>query len=128
MTSFVHSGRVYALIGPQAISQQDLAGILSRVSGKDIAYRHLGYEEYAGLIAQEMGMPAEAARSFLSMNYTIEEGRSRRQPVPLAKQERIIRDQRAWILSACRPKLLLLLVFLACVDMIEVVEVGLASV
>jgi NAD(P)H dehydrogenase (quinone) len=72
---YYHAGKVYVLSGPKAISQADLAEILSRIGGTEIPYKHVSYDEYKSLLGRTMDMPEQAAEAFMSMNRAIEEGR-----------------------------------------------------
>ncbi|MBD3314233.1 MAG: NAD(P)H-binding protein [Chitinivibrionales bacterium] len=70
-----HDRKVYVLTGPESLSQEDIAGVLSRVSAKNVEYRLVSEHEYVKHMANAMNMPVEAAAGFLGMTRAIEIGR-----------------------------------------------------
>lgn len=56
-----HENRVYELGGDEAFTLAELAGVISRESGKPVEYRDLPEEEYAGILAS-FGVPEPFAR------------------------------------------------------------------
>jgi len=56
-----HENRVYELGGDEALTLAELAGVISRESGKPVEYRNLPEDEYAGVLAS-FGVPEPFAR------------------------------------------------------------------
>lgn len=56
-----HENRVYELGGDEALTLSELAGVISRESGKPVEYRDLPEDEYAGVLAS-FGVPEPFAR------------------------------------------------------------------
>ena len=46
MTESGHEGKTYLTTGPEAISNQEIAGIMSKVTGRQVSYADLGPEHY----------------------------------------------------------------------------------
>ncbi|MFD3652156.1 NAD(P)H-binding protein [Streptomyces sp. NPDC058620] len=60
------------LTGPQALSYDDIAAVLTDVTGRTVTHRHLTYERMRDRLAAEM--PAEFAAMLAGMDRTIAEG------------------------------------------------------
>jgi NAD(P)H dehydrogenase (quinone) len=56
-----HAGKVYELAGDDAFTLSELAAEVSRLSGKNIAYRDLPEAEFAGVL-QQVGLPQPVAQ------------------------------------------------------------------
>lgn len=55
-----HENRIYELTGNEQYSYEEIAGLLSGLSGKAVPYQHVEPEEYADLLEQS-GLPAPVA-------------------------------------------------------------------
>lgn len=64
---------IYELAGDEAWTMTELAAELSRQVGKEVRYRNVPVEEYAGVFIQ-MGLPEARARQLASIDTSIEEG------------------------------------------------------
>ncbi|MER7468667.1 NAD(P)H-binding protein [Streptomyces sp. NPDC097981] len=60
------------LTGPESLSHDDIADILTQVSGRPVAHRHLTYEQMRDRLAAEM--PLEFAEMLAGMDRAIAEG------------------------------------------------------
>ncbi|MGW3209745.1 NmrA family NAD(P)-binding protein [Streptomyces sp. NPDC001135] len=60
------------LTGPETLSHDDIADVLTRVSGRSVVHRHLTYEQMRDRLAAEM--PVEFAAMLAGMDRTIAEG------------------------------------------------------
>ena len=65
-----HAGKTYELVGPQQLSYQDVAVILSRALGKDVPYQQLE----AGPFAEKIGLPAYFRDHCRETTKTLSEG------------------------------------------------------
>lgn len=54
-----HDGRSYALSGPAAITYEDIARILTRLTGRDVTYHDLSEDEFSRWMADEGRQPWE---------------------------------------------------------------------
>ena len=69
-----HEGQAYTLTGPEALTHDQLAGVLSGVLGRTITHVDLSPDEYLqGMLSS--GMPAELAQRMLDLERYIREGR-----------------------------------------------------
>lgn len=73
LTGSGHAGGVYELGGDQAFTMAELAAELSRQTGNDVAYRNLGVDEYAELLAS-FGLPEPAARTYADADRGVADG------------------------------------------------------
>lgn len=100
-----HAGRTYLLTGPEALSNMDVAAILSAEAGREIAYRPLS-EEQAREKWMSAGLPEWSANMLLGLARQVREGvtgmvtgavkhLSGRDPVPFRQFARDFR--RSWI-------------------------------
>jgi uncharacterized protein YbjT (DUF2867 family) len=55
-----HAGRTYRLTGPELITNDDVAGVLSRLLGRTITYRRLSFDEARDAMIRA-GVPAQIA-------------------------------------------------------------------
>jgi uncharacterized protein YbjT (DUF2867 family) len=55
-----HAGRTYRLTGPELITNDDVAGVLSRLLGRTITYRRLSFDEDRDAMIRA-GVPAQIA-------------------------------------------------------------------
>lgn len=62
LTSEGHQGKVYELAGDEAYTLEDLAGEVSRQTGKNIPYNNLPEKEYAKVLTS-LGLPADTAQA-----------------------------------------------------------------
>lgn len=58
-----HEGQAYLLTGPQALSYADLAGVYSRILGREVRWQEVSLEEARDSM-REAGMPEELAVGF----------------------------------------------------------------
>ena len=68
-----HEGRAYALTGPEALTNEQIAGILSRVSGREIRYVDLPPAELRKALVGA-GMPEWSADALLDLQRLYREG------------------------------------------------------
>ncbi|MEI2297624.1 SDR family oxidoreductase [Ensifer sp. MJa1] len=73
LTSNAFNGRAFNLTGPEALSYDEAAAILSRVTGKPIAYAPVDDETFIGILTGA-GVPADYARFLASIFYPVREG------------------------------------------------------
>jgi uncharacterized protein YbjT (DUF2867 family) len=74
LTTSGHEGHAYTLTGPEALTHDQLAGILTETLGRTITHIDLGPDDYLqGMLAS--GMPAELAERMLDLERYIREGR-----------------------------------------------------
>jgi NAD(P)H dehydrogenase (quinone) len=73
LTSSDQAGAVYELGGDQAFTMSELAEELSRQTQRDIAYRNLGVDDYAELLAS-FGLPEPAARTYADGDRAVADG------------------------------------------------------
>jgi len=73
LTSDAFNGRAYNLTGPEALSYDEAAAILSRVTGKPIAYAPVDDDTFVGILTGA-GVPADYARFLASIFYPVREG------------------------------------------------------
>jgi NAD(P)H dehydrogenase (quinone) len=73
LTSSDQAGAVYELGGDQAFTMAELAAELSRQTRRDIAYRNLGVDDYAELLAS-FGLPEPAARTYADGDRAVADG------------------------------------------------------
>ncbi len=59
LTGDRHMGRSYTLTGAEALTLEDVAGILSEVTGREISYEPLDDEAFQGLLVGERWRPGE---------------------------------------------------------------------
>jgi uncharacterized protein YbjT (DUF2867 family) len=55
-----HAGKIYRLTGPEAISNYDVAAVLSKLLGRTITYRELSFEENKDAMIRA-GVPEQIA-------------------------------------------------------------------
>ena len=58
MTTDGHEGKSYDMTGPEALSMQEIAGIISSVTGRTISYINISNEQYRNTLI-ELGTPLE---------------------------------------------------------------------
>ncbi|GAA3262095.1 SDR family oxidoreductase [Nonomuraea helvata] len=73
LTGESHDGKVYELAGDTTWSRADLAAEISKVTGKEVAYRDLPKDEYAGVLAGA-GLPAAFAELLADVDVNISRG------------------------------------------------------
>jgi NAD(P)H dehydrogenase (quinone) len=73
LTNSDQAGAVYELGGDRAFTMSDLAEELSRQTRRDIAYRNLGVDDYAELLAS-FGLPEPAARTYADGDRAVADG------------------------------------------------------
>lgn len=74
LTAPGHEGHAYTLTGPEALTHDQLAGMLTENLGRTITHIDLGPDDYLqGMLAS--GMPAELAERMLDLERYIREGR-----------------------------------------------------
>jgi NAD(P)H dehydrogenase (quinone) len=73
LTTEGHEGKIYELAGDEAYTLKDLAAELSRQTGKDIPYKNLSEEEYAGLL-KSFGLPESLAQAIAGWDIGISKG------------------------------------------------------
>ncbi|WP_433444449.1 SDR family oxidoreductase [Nonomuraea sp. CA-141351] len=73
LTGEGHDGQVYELAGDTAWSRADLAAEISKVTGKEVAYRNLPKDEYAGVLAGA-GLPGPFAELLADVDVNISRG------------------------------------------------------
>jgi NAD(P)H dehydrogenase (quinone) len=73
LTNSDQAGAVYELGGDRAFTMSDLADELSRQTRRDIAYRNLGVDDYAELLAS-FGLPEPAARTYADGDRAVADG------------------------------------------------------
>ncbi|MEV0237246.1 SDR family oxidoreductase [Nonomuraea sp. NPDC050786] len=70
LTGEGHDGQVYELAGDTAWSRADLAAEISKVTGKEVVYRDLPKDEYAGVLAGT-GVPAPFAEILADVDVNV---------------------------------------------------------
>jgi uncharacterized protein YbjT (DUF2867 family) len=73
LTAQNHEGKIYELSGPQALSDYDVAAILSKVAGKKIEYVDVP-EDVARQSMHGMGLPEWMVTSLMELNYIVKQG------------------------------------------------------
>jgi NAD(P)H dehydrogenase (quinone) len=73
LTNSDQAGAVYELGGDRAFTMAELAAELSRQTRRDIAYRNLGVDDYAELLAS-FGLPEPAARTYADGDRAVADG------------------------------------------------------
>ncbi|MUN36276.1 NAD(P)H-binding protein [Actinomadura litoris] len=74
LTGDGHSGRIYELSGPRAVTLEEAAATISEAAGRDVRYVPLSVEEYvAELVGQ--GVPPEDAAAFADLVEPLREGK-----------------------------------------------------
>ncbi|MFI7640777.1 SDR family oxidoreductase [Nonomuraea sp. NPDC049400] len=73
LTGEGHDGQVYELSGDTTWTLADLAAEISKVTGKEVAYRNLPKDEYAGVLAGA-GLPAPFAEVMADVDVNISRG------------------------------------------------------
>ncbi|MEV1178076.1 SDR family oxidoreductase [Nonomuraea sp. NPDC049784] len=73
LTGEGHEGKVYELTGDTTWTLADLAAEISKVTGKEVAYRNLPKDEYAGVLAGA-GLPAPFAELLADVDVNISRG------------------------------------------------------
>jgi uncharacterized protein YbjT (DUF2867 family) len=74
LTAPGHEGHAYTLTGPEALTHDQLAGVLTEILGRTITHIDLSPHDYLqGMLAS--GMPAELAERMLDLERYIREGR-----------------------------------------------------
>ncbi|MFI0820176.1 NAD(P)H-binding protein [Streptomyces sp. NPDC021098] len=68
-----HAGRVYELTGPRALTFGEATQLISRASGRPIAYRRISPVEYAATLVEE-GLSEDAAHHVAEMFVLMERG------------------------------------------------------
>jgi NAD(P)H dehydrogenase (quinone) len=68
-----HEGKIYEFAGDEAWTLSDLAAELSRQTGREIPYRDLPPEEYAGILASA-GVPEALARAIAGWDVASRDG------------------------------------------------------
>ena len=73
LTSEGHQGKIYELAGDEAYTLSDLAAEISRQTGKNIPYKNLPEEEYAGALTS-FGLPEGLAQAIAGWDVSASEG------------------------------------------------------
>lgn len=73
LTSEGHSGKIYELAGDEAFTMAELAGEISRLTGREIPYRNVSPEDYARWLVS-CGFPEPMARFLASLEEAIAQG------------------------------------------------------
>jgi uncharacterized protein YbjT (DUF2867 family) len=68
-----HAGMTYALTGPEALTFDDAAAIISEAAGRPIRHQRIAPDELAALLNQA-GLPSDYAASVVSSQSAIAEG------------------------------------------------------
>ncbi len=68
-----HQGKIYELAGDEAYTLTDLAAEISRQTGKDIPYKNLPENEYAGIL-KSFGLPEEYAKAIAGWDISASKG------------------------------------------------------
>jgi uncharacterized protein YbjT (DUF2867 family) len=85
LTSDVHEGKAYVLTGPELLSYADLAGIYSRVLGRQVRWQQVSLEDARDSM-REAGMPEELAVGFPEVMGRYGEGGVTREVSPLVEE------------------------------------------
>ncbi|MFD2516185.1 SDR family oxidoreductase [Pontibacter locisalis] len=70
-----HEGKIYELTGPEALSNDDVAQIISEVTGKQVAYVDVPVQE-AKLVMKEQGVPEKLADALVELDEVYKAGYS----------------------------------------------------
>lgn len=73
LTSPDHTGKVYELAGDETYTLGDLASELSQQLGKEIPYRNLSEQEYAGVLSS-VGVPEDFAKVIAGWDVGVSKG------------------------------------------------------
>ena len=73
LTGDGHEDRIYAITGPELVSQADLAAIVTAITGRPVEAVAIDDEAAAQLLV-DVVLPAEAARTYASFGTAIREG------------------------------------------------------
>lgn len=73
LTSDAHTGRVYELTGPEALSFRTIASLISEATGREIHYAPVGRATYLDILVQQ-GFPDEAAQAVTNLMESIAHG------------------------------------------------------
>ncbi|HEV7308273.1 SDR family oxidoreductase [Ensifer sp.] len=73
LTSDAFNGRAFNLTGPEALSYDEAAAILSRVTGRPIAYAPVDDETFVDILTGA-GVPSDYARFLASIFYPVRQG------------------------------------------------------
>ena len=73
LTTEGHQGKIYELAGDEAFTLTDLAAEISKHSGKNIPYKNLPQDEYAGILAG-FGLPESLAYAIAGWDVAISKG------------------------------------------------------
>jgi NAD(P)H dehydrogenase (quinone) len=68
-----HEGKIYELAGDEAYTLADLAGEISRQTGKDIPYKNLSENDYAGIL-KTFGLPENIAHAIAGWDISASKG------------------------------------------------------
>lgn len=70
-----HEGKIYELTGPEALSNDDVAQIISEVTGKQVGYVDVPVQE-AKLVMKEQGVPEKLADALVELDEVYKAGYS----------------------------------------------------
>lgn len=73
LTTDGHEGKVYELAGDEAYTMRDFAAVLTKLSGKEVAYTNLPVEEYVKALIQA-GVPEMWAQFYGGTHVSTEKG------------------------------------------------------
>jgi NAD(P)H dehydrogenase (quinone) len=73
LTGQNHQGKIYELAGDEAYTLTDLAAEISRQTGKDIPYKNLSENEYAGIL-KSFGLPEGYANAIAGWDISASKG------------------------------------------------------
>ena len=90
LTGDGHEGRVYEVTGPESVTFAEVAATLSELSGRDIRYLPVGFDEFHAAVAAEAG--AEVATMLTELCREVFDGRNER--TASGVQEALGRDPR----------------------------------
>ena len=58
LTGDGHDGKLYEVTGPQLLTFDDVAALLSEISGRDVVYLPMGFDDFHAAVAAEQGTDA----------------------------------------------------------------------
>ncbi len=68
-----HADKIYELTGPSAVSQPELVQILSKISGKDISFKAITFEQFEAAL-KSGGLPPFVVEAFVGLQKAIVQG------------------------------------------------------
>lgn len=99
LTGNGHEGRVYEVTGPQSLTMAEVATMLSEISGRDVSYLPMGFDDFHAAVAAEEG--AEVATLLTELCREVFDGRNEGTTEGVAEAlGRAPRDMRAVLAEA----------------------------